>query len=253
MSKEKKGAPAGTGAGPRLKKNGKPRMARKKFWTIVGVVVVVICIAGGGMYKWHEQPSFCSTFCHIEQAYVENYAQEQGVAGTDKYGNAVSNTNAMMSVLHRKTNASAKPEIVCVDCHVPNYVELAHDGVNFVSGNYRVPRDERSGADLQKWDGKDSESFCANERCHSYLLGSDGALDREKLEHATAKLEFNPHSMHHGEEIQCTTCHKGHRASTLACTGCHEHENVKVPDGWLTWQQSNELMQNSHVAYKTSE
>ena len=45
--------------------------------------------------------------------------------------------------------------------------------------------------------------------------------------------------------MQCTTCHKGHRASVVACTGCHEHENVAVPDGWLTYQQSQDLMAKS--------
>lgn len=30
-----------------------------------------------------------------------------------------------------------------------------------------------------------------------------------------------------------------------ACTGCHEHENVAVPDGWLTYQQSRDLMAKS--------
>ncbi len=34
-------------------------------------------------------------------------------------------------------------------------------------------------------------------------------------------------------------------ASVVACTGCHEHENVAVPDGWLTYQQSQDLMAKS--------
>lgn len=227
-------------------KKKRKKMSRKKFWSIIGIVVVVLVIAGAGMWKWHEEPSFCSTFCHIEADYVANYSQEQGVQGTDKYGNPVSNTNAMMSVLHRSNDTTAKPEIKCVDCHVPNMEELAHDGVNFVSGNYYLPRTERDGAALMKWDGKESSQLCANENCHSYLLGADGKVDRKKLEKTTAGMEFNPHDTHHANlEMQCTTCHKGHRASVVACTGCHEHENVEVPDGWLTYQQSQDLMAKS--------
>ena len=220
----------------RLKKNGKPRMARGKFWGIVGVIVVVFAVAGAGMYKWHEQPSFCSTMCHIEADYVANYSQEQGVAGTDKYGQPVSNTNAMMAVLHRQNKTTAKSEILCVDCHVPNYVELAHDGVNFVSGNYYMPRDERSLSKMMSWDGKEGSQFCVNENCHSYLLGQDGKLDYGKLESATQQMDFNPHAQHHENmQMECTTCHKGHRASIFACTGCHE--GITLPDGWLTYTE----------------
>ena len=134
---------------------------KSKKLVITGIVVVALVAVGVGMMVWHEQPSFCSTMCHIEQTYVDNYAQDQNAPGTDKYGHEVSNTNAMMAVLHRSTKATAKPELVCVDCHVPNFVELAHDGMNYVSGNYPLPRDERSASGLQSWDGKTGESFCA--------------------------------------------------------------------------------------------
>lgn len=111
---------------------------------------------------------------------------------------------------------------------------------------YYLPRTERDGAALMKWDGKESSQHRANENCHSYLLGAEGKVDRNKLEKTTADMEFNPHGTHHANlEMQCTTCHKGHRASVVACTGCHEHENVAVPDGWLTYQQSQDLMAKS--------
>ena len=221
-----------------------PKKKRNKL-AIVGVIVVALAAVGVGMFIWHEQPSFCSTMCHIEQTYVDNYMQEQGVAGTDKYGKDVSNTNAMMSVLHRATKATAKPEVLCVDCHVPNIEELAHDGMNFVSGNYSLPRDERTLARMMTWDGLPGESFCANERCHVYLLGDDGKLDYNKLEASTKTRVFNPHEQHHENlTLDCAACHKGHRASVVVCTGCHEHENVQVPDGWLTYDESQALMKD---------
>ena len=225
-----------------------PSKKRKgKKWAIVGVVAVVLVAVGAGMMVWHESPSFCSTLCHIEGTYVDNYMQEQGVAGTDKYGNKVSNTNAMMAVLHRNTKATAKSEIVCVDCHVPNFVELAHDGMNYVSGNYPLPRNERTLSGLMSWDGKEGSSFCANENCHVYLLGNDGKLSMSKLAQSTAGREFNPHAQHHENlTLECSDCHKGHRASTIVCTGCHEHENVALPDGWVTYSESQKLLQDGY-------
>ena len=185
--------------------------------------------------------------CHIENTYVSNYSQPQNSVGTDKYGNEVSNTNAMMAVLHSHTDASAKPEIVCVDCHVPNNFELAHDGMNYVTGNYVYPRNERSDDDLMKWDNTDGTQFCVNENCHAYLRGADGKVDRDKLEQSTQRMDFNPHSQHHeGIEMTCTECHKGHRASVLECTGCHD--DVELPDGWVTKEQSDEIMAHMHEA-----
>lgn len=224
----------------------KPKKKRNKP-LIVGIIAVIVIAAGVGMFIWHEQPSFCSTMCHIEQAYVDNYMQEQGVAGRDKYGNAVSNTNAMMAVLHRETKATAKSEIVCVDCHVPNIMELANDGIHLVTGNYPLPRNERNLAQMKSWDGEPGESFCANENCHVYLLGSDGKLSYDKLEASTKSRAFNPHEQHHEMlTLDCSDCHKGHRASTIVCTGCHEHENVALPDGWVTYEESQKLLQTGY-------
>ena len=55
----------------------KPKKKRNKI-IIAGVIVIAVVAAGIGMLVWHEQPSFCSTMCHLEQAYVDNYMQEQG-------------------------------------------------------------------------------------------------------------------------------------------------------------------------------
>ena len=232
-----------------------PEAKRKgKKWAILAVVLVLIAAAGAGMWKWHEAPSFCSTMCHIEQTYVDNYMQEQNAGGTDKYGNAVTNTNALMAVLHRETDATAKPELLCVDCHIPNMMELASDGVHFVSGSYPMPRNERMAEGLMSWDGKEGSEFCVNENCHVYLRGADGLVDKAELEKSTAakavQTGFNPHEQHHeGIDMSCTSCHKGHRASVLMCTSCHEHEDVTLPDGWVTAAESNELMTEQFPGY----
>ena len=226
-----------------------PKKKRTKKLAIAGIVVVALVAIGAGMMVWHESPDFCSTMCHIEGTYVDNYMQEQGVAGVDKYGTEVSNTNAMMAVLHRSTKATAKSEIVCVDCHTPNFVELAHDGMNFVTGSYPLPRNERSASGLQSWDGKTAESFCANASCHVYLLGDDGQLSYAKLADSTKGAAFNPHEQHHANlSLECTDCHKGHRASTIVCTACHEHENVTLPDGWVTYEESQKILQEGYAS-----
>lgn len=223
------------------KKPCKPFSNRAKI--IVAVIAVVVIAGGIGMWKWHEQPSFCSTLCHVEETYVNNLAQAQNTTGTDKYGNTVSNSNAMMAVLHSQTQTTAKPEIVCVDCHIPNMLELAHDGVNYVTGSYTVPRNERTASQLEEWDGKEGSQFCANENCHVYLLGNDGLVSPEKLADVTSDMAFNPHERHHENlNYDCTMCHKGHRASTIVCTACHKHQDVEVPDGWVDWNTSQQIM-----------
>lgn len=226
------------------KKPKKPRN-KKKTWTTVGVIVVILVIAGFGFNAWHEQPSFCSAICHNMDAYGDTYNEAQGVPGVDKYGNAVSNTNAMLSVVHRSNATTANPTITCLECHVPTIQEQASEGMAFVSGKYVTPLDERMGSQLTSWKNADNTTFCANANCHSYLLDSDGTVNRAKLEETTMGMTFNPHSTHHETEFQCTTCHKSHRASVLTCTSCHEHENVAVPDGWLTAQESDQLMLKS--------
>lgn len=224
----------------------KPKKKRNKK-VIVGAIALIIVAAGIGMLVWHEQPTFCSTMCHIEQTYVDNYMQDQGVAGRDKYGQAVTNTNAMMAVLHRNTKATAKTEIVCVDCHKPNIAELANDGIHLVTGSYPLPRDERDLKGMKSWDGEPGETFCANENCHVYLLDDNGQLSYDKLEASTKSRAFNPHEQHHANlTLDCSDCHKGHRASTIVCTGCHQHEDVELPDGWVTYEKSQQLLQSGY-------
>ena len=78
-----------------------PKKKGKKWPIVVGVVVVVLIAAGAGFWVWHEQPSFCAAICHTPMdEYLETYEQEPGTTGVDKWGNEVSNTNAMLAVSH---------------------------------------------------------------------------------------------------------------------------------------------------------
>lgn len=227
----------------------KPRRRnRRKLAVTVGAVAAVLIIAGAGFMVWHEQPSFCGAICHTPMdEYYANYSQEQGVAGIDKYGNEVTNTNAMMAVLHKSNDTTAKSTIECLDCHEPTIAEQANEGINWVTGNYVDPLDEQTLSHMASWRGLEGSQFCANSNCHSYLLGSDGTVDYNKLEQTTMDMEFNPHDQYHGLEVECGTCHKGHRASVMMCTSCHEHEDVAIPEGWVSGTEGDEILSTSLI------
>lgn len=222
-----------------------PKKTKHKGLIITAVIVAVLVVAFAGFWTWHETPGFCAAICHNMDEYLDTYQQPQNQAGVDKYGNAVSNTNAMMATLHRSNDTTAKSEIRCMACHHAVVGEQVSEAMGFVSGNYYYPLYERVGDDLTYWWGEDvsGDQFCVNENCHVYLQDATGGVNRDKLEASTMSMEFNPHSQHHeGIEMDCTTCHKGHRASVVECTGCHEHENATLPDGWITKAESDTLM-----------
>ena len=202
-----------------------PKKKGKKWPIVVGVVVVVLIAAGAGFWVWHEQPSFCAAICHTPMdEYLETYEQEPGTTGVDKWGNEVSNTNAMLAVSHK---AQGKD---CMSCHVPTLSEQMSEGINWVTGNYVYPLEERDTDMLTEARGVDADEFCLNESCHN--------LTRDDLVKATSDMEFNPHQPQHGE-IECSECHKAHRASVMYCTQCHSE--AEVPEGWLTVAEANKL------------
>ena len=206
---------------------GDPAPRTRKWPIVVGVVVVVLIAAGAGFWVWHEQPSFCAAICHTPMdEYLTTYEQEAGTTGVDKWGNEVSNTNAMLAVSHKTQGKD------CMDCHVPTLSEQVSEGLNWVTGNYVYPLEERDVDQLVEARGLESgDEFCLNESCHN--------LTREDLIKATSELgNYNPHSPQHSEQ-ECSSCHKAHRASVNACTQCHSESYV--PDGWLTYQQASKL------------
>lgn len=142
-----------------------PKKKGKKWPIVVGVVVVVLIAAGAGFWVWHEQPSFCAAICHTPMdEYLETYEQEAGTAGVDKWGNEVANTNAMLAVSHK---AQGKD---CMACHVPTLSEQMSEGMNWVTGNYVYPLEERDTEMLTEARGVDADEFCLNESCHLSLI-----------------------------------------------------------------------------------
>ena len=217
-----------------------PKMPRKKKATIAGIVVAVVAGATVGMFQWHEQPSFCGAFCHYTMdAYLETFEQDAGTAGIDKYGNEVANTSALMSGVHKGEG------VECLDCHVPSLGQQIEELRETVTGDYVVvARAGGDGTALHEVDtdglmehaghGTDGDAFCLNESCHN--------LTRDELTEKTADLEFNPHRWHH-EEFECSDCHKSHRASVFYCTKCHTDAQGSLPEGWIDYEQSRQILE----------
>lgn len=126
--------------------------------------------------------------------YLATYNEPQGVQGTDKYGNVVTNTNAMMATLHSSNTTTAKGEIRCMACHHAIVGEQVSEAMSFATGNYYDPLYERVGDNLTHWwgDNVNGDTFCVNENCHVYLRGSDGSVDRNKLEASNDLHELQP-------------------------------------------------------------
>lgn len=222
------------------------KKSRKKgiIWGTVAVVVVAAVI---GMWAWHNTPGFCGTMCHNSMnAYLATYNQDAGVAGTDKYGNAVSDTDAMLVVSHKTEG------LACLDCHVPTLSQQIGEAWETVTGNYYVVnRADGNGVALIEVGDEDlvvnsggtpgtGDSFCLRSGCH--VTASGEVYTRETLTELTADLAFNPHDWEHGYP-ECSECHKSHRASVLYCTRCHYDAYQILPDGWVTYDESVQILQ----------
>ena len=214
-------------------KEASPKKKGKKWPIVVGVVAVVLIVAGAGFWVWHEQPSFCNAICHTPMdPYLPTYEAEPGQAATDKWGNEVEDASGMMAAVHRVSKDEGGAGATCMSCHVPTIGEQVSEGIAWISGNYYYPLEERNTKQLVEARGLESgDELCLNESCHN--------LTREDLVRATSELgQYNPHEAKHSE-LACSSCHKAHRASVNVCTQCHT--DAHVPEGWLSYQQESKV------------
>lgn len=258
MSEEKKNeAPAAVEDGgkkaKKAEKTKKPRN-KKKTWTVVGIVVVVLVICGIGAWNWHNTPGFCGTVCHYSMnSYVETYDQQANAQGVDKYGNAVSNTNAMLAVSHQSDEDG---NLACLNCHVPSVSQQMGEVQETLTGDYYVAkRSDGSGdAALKEVDSNalianaggienNGDAFCLRSGCH--VTESGEVYTRDTLTELTKDMKFNPHRWTHGN-FQCTDCHKSHRASVFYCTRCHADAYDSMPEGWVSWDESEQITQAAY-------
>lgn len=197
---------------------------KKKKWPIVlAIILGVLVLAGVGGWVWHEQPSFCAAICHSPMdPYLETYDQAAGVAGIDKYGREVSNTDSMLAVTH------AAAGVTCLDCHTANLDQQIEEGKTWLAGDFQDPLKERRLKDLVLATGIEADDFCLREGCHE-------VTNRDELFAIYADEEINVHNPIHSYQ-PCSNCHKAHRASVVLCSQCHG-EHMDIPDGWLTVQE----------------
>lgn len=239
MSEETKveAAAEATAADSSATKKAAPKKGKKKWPIVVGVVVVVLIAAGAGFWVWHEQPSFCNAICHTPMdPYNMTYDQENNAPGVDKWGNEVSDTHAMLSVSHKASTEEGGANATCMSCHVPQLSEQINEGMEWITGNYVAPLEERTLAELVEARGIEPDAFCLNEACHANADGTP--MTRDDLIQATSDLSRNPHVAQHGTN-QCGECHKAHRASVNQCSQCHS--DAPIPEGWLTTAEAKKL------------
>ncbi len=221
-----------------------PKKRGKRLPITIGVVVVVLAIAGSAFWVWHEQPSFCNAICHTPMdPYVEMFNQKSGTTGTDKWGNKVENTSAMLAVAHAVSKENGGAGANCLSCHVPTMAQQMTEASQFITGNmplfknakYGLVLGERKTTDLGKWQNQTGDSFCLNSNCHN--------MTRQDLVKTTSQYGTrNPHMAMHNQQRDCSDCHKAHRASVNACSQCHD--DAPIPTGWLTYDQAQQVAES---------
>lgn len=190
----------------------------KRWQMVVGIIVIVIVVAGIGFGVWHEQPSFCNSICHTPMdKYVEGYTNDDTTLAYQHGHVDGSNTTAASTLKEGVSDSS----MTCLTCHTPKMDEQLTEAISWVGGNYTVDQDGSPVISEPSYTA--SKEFCT--QCHDY----------EKVIAATEHYwgedeEANPHASHQGE-LECSSCHNVHGTSTLMCSSCH---NFDVPEGWQT-------------------
>lgn len=197
---------ADSGAPRRGAGSAAPRRPRRKWPMVVGVVAVVLVVAGAGFLVWHESPSFCNALCHEPMdPYVEGYCRDE----------------ALMAHAHQVADTT------CLDCHEPKIDEQINEGLAWVRGDYSVGEDGM----LTTVGVRSDAQMCATAGCHDFSEVVEATQDWG------GEAGVNPHASHQGYQLDCSSCHSAHDQSMMYCNTCHDYQ---VPDGWAAPVQSAE-------------
>ena len=175
----------------------KKKNKKKRLWTIIGIVVLFLVIAGGvgGGYLIHlsnTSPQFCST-CHIMDFNVNSYL-----------------TSNDMDNVHYQAG------VECKECHdYPVKAEVT-SGIKFLVGDYTVDKEGK----LLPVSYDNTMCF----KCH---------ISYEHLGISTDFLYRNPHKNHNGE-LACKTCHVSHGDQIDYCSQCHDNGDQRMIGGEIT-------------------
>lgn len=188
----------------------KKKHGAKRWQITVGVIVLVLVVAGIGMFVWHNSPSFCGTVCHTP---MNEYVQD------------FNDTNAKNSTAKLASFHSTKNSINCLSCHEAKIDDQVHEASSWVAGNYNF--DSKTNRLESRTKEFATLEFCSRGDCHSSIKTADD------LTQATSNLSFNPHNWSQHGEIACSNCHKAHETSEFYCTQCHlDATYSSIPEGW---------------------
>lgn len=174
-----------------LPEKKKVKKTKKQIWTIIGIVIAFLVIAGGatGGYLIHlsnTSPQFCAT-CHVMDKNVTSYL-----------------TSNHLDNIHSQAN------VQCKDCHdYPVSAEIS-SGINYVFGNYTV------GTDGELLPVTYDNEMCLD--CH---------ISYEYIAMSTDFLYRNPHKSHNGD-LECKTCHVSHGEQIDYCSTCHDNGGQRL-------------------------
>ena len=184
-------------------KSKKPSKNKKKKFVTLGVVVVIIIVAGIGFGVWHNQPSFCNSICHSPMDnYVNGYYNGNSSESAGAYAHQIKN-------------------VTCLQCHEAKLDEQISEACAWVKGSYKTD----SKGSLKKTLVTADKKTCVKSGCHNW----DDVVSA--TENWGGNSGVNPHRSHQGEAIDCSNCHGMHTQSMMYCNTCHD---FKVPDGWAT-------------------
>lgn len=152
-------------------------MKRKTLIIVVGAAIVVLMIAGVGLWEYHKQPQFCG-ICHIMKPYLESWHESDFGA-----------------------HAHAQAGITCLECHESNIGQQVQELTKYITGNYQNPLKERK---------LGTKEWCL--RCHgSYEELAKLTGDRTRNPHDShyGKMECRIcHRMHRESVDYCAQCHE---------------------------------------------
>ncbi len=150
---------------------------RTRIMVALASVVVIIVIAGVGLWQYHEQPQFCGNTCHIMKPYLESWQSSTFSA-----------------------HAHAEKGVTCLDCHEPTLEQQTEELIRYVKGDYKNPLRQR----------KFKKEWCL--RCHdhgSYPEIIERTKNMEPNPHNSHYGELDCrvcHRMHQSSELYCAHC-----------------------------------------------
>ena len=107
-------------------------------YSIIGVVVVLIAVAGVAGVKYHEKPQFCAV-CHNMQPYLDSW---------DGIKTSSVDDSPLLANVH------AKAGVVCLNCHEAKIQQQVKELVTYATKDTSAPMEQR----------KFDDSFCL--KCH---------------------------------------------------------------------------------------